>query len=120
MAERTKPEWLQGPGSGPSEDERKVPTFDLMVETLRDLCGRDVHLSSPGLDSANSRLTSRGELTEESAHFGVLFTAGGGNLFLREEDFQGGERHMAEYGHYFWVTIRTESGIFRLQDTDSI
>jgi hypothetical protein len=117
---RTEPEWLQGPGSGPSADERKVPTFDLMVETLRDLCGREVHLSAPHVGMSTSHLASRGELAEESTdHDGVLFTAGGGRLFLREEDFQDGERHMAEYGHYFWVTIRTATATFRLQDTDS-
>jgi hypothetical protein len=115
---KTEPEWLQGPDSGPPSEggDVGVPTYDLMVETLRDLCGRQVYIATPAVSMSHSAFVSRGELAEApTEHDGVVFTAGGGRLFLREEDYQGGERHQAEHGLYVWVTIRTSSGVFQLQ-----
>jgi hypothetical protein len=40
-------------------------------------------------------------------------------LFLLKEEFETAERHSAD-DIYFWVTIRTKSGIFQLQDLSSI
>jgi len=87
--------------------EGDVPTFELMVETLREMCGREVFIASPAISVSNSNLVARGELAEEpTERDGVMFRAGGAKLFLREDDYQGGVRAHADSGPYVWASIR--------------
>jgi hypothetical protein len=115
------PEWLRFPGVNEHDLD-----FAAAVQTLRDLCGHELHLSAPHVAASNSHVAVRGVLTEGSTQHpnAVLFSVEPALLFLREDDFESAERHSAD-GNYFWVTIRAksnagESSTFRLQDTDSI
>src|SRR3954454_836778 len=93
-------------------------SFEELIETLRDVCGREVRLSAPQPALVGSHLAVRGELSEDSQRDGesAAFTAGDGFLFLRADDFRGADRSSDDYGDYFTITVESSRGVFRVQN----